>query len=58
MQHSNNNSEDFSDKEIIRNFHWLLSNGLSLDEAVKTIKEQTDHKSVTKYLDSYVESNK
>lgn len=53
----NNPVKDFSDKEIIRKFHWLISNGFTDEKAAQTIKSQTDIKSVIDYINNYLKDH-
>ena len=48
---------DFSDKDIIKKFHWLLDNGMNTVQAAETIKDQTDIQSVHIYLESYLKEH-
>lgn len=45
---------DFSDKDIIKKFHWLLENGMNTVQAAETIKDQTDIPTVHVYLENYL----
>ncbi|WP_150467995.1 hypothetical protein [Francisella sp. SYW-9] len=48
----------FSAKDIIKKFHWLLDNGLSIEEAIQIIKSQTNLESVIEYIDNYLKSRR
>lgn len=48
---------DFSDKDIIKKFHWLLENGMDTVQAAETIKDQTDTPTVHVYLDNYLKNH-
>ena len=52
-----NPTEGFSSKEIIKKFHWLIVNGMTIEKAAQTIKEQTTIKSVIEYINNYLDQN-
>lgn len=54
MEEVNKNpTAGFSDREIIKKFHWLQENGMTIDQAAETIKEQTNDCYVLRYIESY-----
>jgi rRNA processing protein Krr1/Pno1 len=55
---TNNPVAGFSAKDIIKKFHWLIDNGLSIEEAIQIIKSQTNLESVIEYLDNYLKSRR
>ncbi|WP_150468489.1 hypothetical protein [Francisella sp. SYW-9] len=48
----------FSAKDIIKKFHWLIDSGLSIEEAIQIIKNQTNLESVIEYIDNYLKSRR
>ena len=49
---------NFSEADIKKKFHWLIDNGLTIEKAAETIKEQTNMSNVIKYIDNYRKQEK